>query len=244
MATSDPKMQEVKQEGVVLLLINEAMPGFVRIEFAYDNELPGKIAKLNRTPLPLPYSVYLAARVPDCGRLQRTLQLLFAESCATSRDGFLKINADLVRAVVELAASSLIEFSDEEQGISDEERAESDNARSFRQAQDPIMKRATPDEVLFFKMDKKITCVATGSGELIYEGETLSPTEASLKALQALGFDWNEIYEPAYWLQNLQPAKTDRDGVDIGTNKTPVRRQASADVPKSEDNPIMFIKSG
>jgi hypothetical protein len=148
-----------------------------------------------------------------------------------------------LRAAIEPAAIAVLEYSDEELGISPAKRAQ---MRKIREYHDLLRFKAVDveaGEVLYFSKQPAVTCIAIGNGFVEFEGSVMTPTEAALRAIHRLGFDWSEITVTDYWLplSAQQGATNDLDAgapiFDPAVSAKSTRRDAV------EASPIMFVRN-
>ena len=203
------------QEGIVYILINEAMPGFVRVEFTQNNDVADEVYRLNRSSMPMPYDVYFAARVPDYKRLERTLRFLFGGSQTTRCPEFFKTGPDILKAVIELAADMIIELTDKEQGIEPSERREINRHRSERELKAIYNLHIPKGAILKFMNFDNISCTFIGNGNVDFEREEMKYSEAALRAARKLGYDWNTASGIDLWsFQGIPLSNLDKVSVD------------------------------
>ena len=190
------------EKGIVYILTNAAMPGYVKIGLTRNNDVALRVRQLDTTGVPLPFEVYFAANVPDCNTLERTLHFVFGEGRARKNREFFKINPDLAKAIIELVATDPIEYSDEEQAIDVGERQEIETAKKRREVRTFSVLGLQPGAMLTFTKDSSITCTVIGNRKVIFEGEEMSPSAAALKAVHSLGYTWPAVSGMAYWAYN------------------------------------------
>lgn len=231
------------QEGTAFILTNDAMPGFARVEFTTKDDVANKIRKINGSDLPIPFRLYFAAKVNDCGLLDRNLHYLFADHCDTRTSSFFRINPDLLRAAIELAATAVVKFTDEELGIAPEMRARMEQIRATHDASRFGAFSAQADSVLHFSKDTTITCTVLGNGLVQYDGDAITPAEATLRALQQIGFDWAEVSATDYWVQQ-EVHPSDASGI-AGTAPTFGDGMGNLKIARNDadDSPVMFIRN-
>ena len=111
-------------EGIVYILTNAAMPGFIKIGLTQQDDVSLRVKGLDNTSLPLPFECYFSARVPDCRKLERTLHFVFGEKRARLNREFFTASPDLAKAIIELVAIQNVTPSDAQQDITPEERRE------------------------------------------------------------------------------------------------------------------------
>ncbi len=231
------------REGIIFILTNDAMPGFARVESTTKNDVPAKVRKINKSALPVPFRLYFAARVGDIALVDRNLHFLFADHCESRDSQFFKINPDLLRAAIELAANTIVEIEDKELGISPKARSQMQHIRASHAALRFEALNAEPGSSLSFVKDRTISCTALGNGLVEFEGEALPPAQASLKAMHKIGFDWGEVSPTAYW--------TPTSGVSAkGGSDEVIPPDLESEIPEvpivpndADDSPVMFIRN-
>src|SRR5580658_3781291 len=119
--------------GIVYLLTNEAMPGYIKIGLTRQNDVGERVRQLDNTSVPTPFECYFAAHVPDCEKLERTLHFVFGEKRARRNREFFTITPDLAKAIIELVADTRIDVTDVEQSIDAGERREIEEIRHRRE---------------------------------------------------------------------------------------------------------------
>jgi hypothetical protein len=231
------------QEGTAFVLTNDAMPGFARFEFTTKDDIAERIRKINKSDLPLPFRLYFAALVNDCELLNRNLHYLFADHCDARASNFFRINPDLLRATIELAATSLVELSDEEVGISAEKRLQMEQLKTSQDASLFGAFSARPGTTLYFSKDPTISCTALENGMIDYGGAVLTPADATIRALQQIGFDWSEVSASGYWvLEAARPADKAGDSVNSVRSGSQLLKVVAV---RNDDNdsPVVFIRN-
>ena len=231
------------KEGTVFILTNDAMPGFVRLDFTTKDDVTARIRKVNRSELPVPYRVEYAARVPDCEALERSLRFVFSDFCEERGSNFFKINPDLLRAAIEPAAIATVELDDEELGIEPDMRTKMDQLSAYHDALRFEALKLEPGTALNFVKDPSLTCTVIGNGMVEFEGNAATPAEASVKAMQKLGFEWDRVSATDYWVPETphfpkgQSSKANKPGMDSVLTRMP---EPADDVGNS---PVMFIRN-
>ena len=66
----------MKEEGIVYVLSNEAMPGLIKIGLTTRNELQARINELYTTSVPVPFICEYASRVDDCAKVEQALNIV------------------------------------------------------------------------------------------------------------------------------------------------------------------------
>jgi T5orf172 domain len=88
----------------VYILINEAMPGLIKIGRT-TTSVKQRISELNAPAgIPLPFTCYYAARVEDCVLVERKLHDAFGDHRVRERREFFWLSPHRAQAALELAA--------------------------------------------------------------------------------------------------------------------------------------------
>lgn len=86
---------------IVYILINEAMPGYVKIGLTTD--LEGRIRSLDTTSVPLPFECFYAAAVANGAAVERQLHDAFLDHRVRSSREFFEIAPERVVSALRLA---------------------------------------------------------------------------------------------------------------------------------------------
>jgi hypothetical protein len=186
-------------EGIVYILTNAAMPGFIKIGLTQQDDVSLRVKGLDNTSLPLPFECYFSARVPDCRKLERTLHFVFGEKRARLNREFFTASPDLAKAIIELVAIQNVTPSDADQDITPEERREIEAEKVKRTLGGLGIEPGT--ELVFVK-DPAITCLVHDAKKVSFRGEVLSLSKAALVAIHEMGFTWPTANGFEYWSLN------------------------------------------
>ena len=186
--------EDTTSEGIVYVLINEAMPGYVKIGKTTD--LESRIKSLDSTGLPLPFECTYAAQVADMDFVERQVHEGFADKRVRARREFFEIEPERAVAVIRLAelkevtpGDTIVEFEDDKSALNmvkDKKRS----AFNFDKASIP------QGATLTFTRDKNITCTVVDRKQVEFQGETMSVSEA---ARRALGREHYRPQGPIFW---------------------------------------------
>lgn len=185
--------------GIVYILTNEAMPGYVKIGLTRQNDVGDRVRQLDNTSIPVPFECYYAAAVPDCARLERTLHFVFGEKRARRSREFFTIDPDLAKAIIELVADQRVDVSDVDQSIDQTERREIEQMRRRREVRTFTSLRVPMGATLTFTKDPEITCTVVKPRKVSFRGEEMSPSAAALQIVHEMGYDWPTVSGMDYW---------------------------------------------
>ena len=185
--------------GIVYILTNESMPGYVKIGLTRKNDVGERVRQLDNTSIAVPFECYFAAEVPDCAKLERTLHFVFGERRARRNREFFTIDPDLAKAIIELVADAPIRVTDAEQAINAGERREIETRRRRREVRTFTSLHVPMGATLTFTKNPEVTCTVIKPRKVLFEGEEMSPSAAALKAIHAMGYDWPSVSGMDYW---------------------------------------------
>jgi len=183
-------------EGIVYILKNEAMPGYIKIGKT-STSVEQRILELSRSSaVPLPFECYYAARVADMDKVEEALHDAFGDHRKNPRREFFTISPERVVAVLRLLTLEEVTPSRDAGVESKEDAVAIEVARKKRAAFNFKMVDIPVGAELAFIRDEKIICrVASDQKHVEFQGETTSLSSAAQKAL---GSKW-QVQGPAYW---------------------------------------------
>ncbi len=182
----------------IYVLTNEAMPGLIKVGMTTDTVESRLTALSGATGVPLPFECYFAAEVKDAARTEKTLHQLFSETRINAKREFFRLDPEKF-----VLAVSIGEFKEVTPGMAQVEPAEQEALEKAKARRPRIRLDAIgilPGTVLQFSRDESIHAVVTADGKVVYDGETLSPSAAALKALHKLGYQSPAASGSEYWM--------------------------------------------
>ena len=185
-------------EGNIYILINEAMPGYVKVGKTTD-EIEKRMKSLDTTGVPLPFECFYAARVADMDFVERQLHDAFDDTRTRARREFFEIDPARVGSALKLAALEEVTPKDDVVETSDDRRA-LDDARSKGNSFNMEMIGIKPGSILVFSKGENITCQVLDRHTVEFEGEGMSLTKSALIIINRLGYTWGKIAGPQYWM--------------------------------------------
>jgi hypothetical protein len=183
---------------IIYVLINEAMPGLVKIGLTTGESVESRIASLSAASgIPLPFECYFAAEVTDCAKLEKTLHQLFSESRINPKREFFKVDPEKV--VLAISIGGFKEVTPGATEIDKEEQEALDRIKARRPRIKLDALGIKPGDVLTCSRDETITATVVDGGKISFGGETLSLSAAALKALHSLGYSTPAASGSWYW---------------------------------------------
>ena len=185
-------------EGNVYILINDAMPGYVKIGMT-EGPVSKRMKELDSAGVPLPFGCFYAARVADVNFVEKQLHDAFGDQRVRSRREFFQIDPARVAAALKLAELEDVTPREDIVETSDDQRA-LDTARTKSGSFNMAMVGIAPDTELIFSRDESITCKVLDKHEVEFEGERMSLTASALRVMKRIGYSSNSIAGPQYWM--------------------------------------------
>jgi hypothetical protein len=193
-------MQELSEsensKGIVYILVNEAMPGYIKIGKT-TTSVEQRVLELSRsTSVPLPFECYYAARVADVNKVERAFHDAFSDHRKNPKREFFILAPERAVAILRLLALEEVTPSRDVGVESKEDAAAIEDARKKRAAFNFKMVDIPAGAELKFVRDENIVCiVAPDQKHVTFKGRDMSTSEA---AAEALGSKWWP-QGPAYW---------------------------------------------
>jgi hypothetical protein len=178
---------------IVYILINEAMPGYVKI--GKTSGLEQRVRDLSRASgVPLPFEVFYAAKVRDMNEAEKLIHDAFGDTRVAPNREFFKIAPERVVAALKLAQIENVtpqsDFVD-----SPEEQVALDKARRNRFRFNFEMVKIPPGSILQFTRDPQITCKVINDTQIEYNGVVKSLSDAA-KSLLGVPYP---VQGPVFW---------------------------------------------
>ncbi len=177
-------------EGIIYILINEAMPGYVKVGKTADS-IENRMKGLDTTGVPLPFECFYAAKVTDISFVERQLHDAFGDNRVRKSREFFNIDPARIASALKLAAledvtpkSDIVETTDDKRAL--------DSAKSKRGMFNMEMVGIRPESTLVFSKGEEITCKVLDNHEVEFEGERMSLTKSALIIIKRLGYQWDK----------------------------------------------------
>lgn len=97
------KAKTEQAHGAIYVLTNPAMPGIVKIGYT-TSEVPTRMAELDRTPVPLPFSCFYAGYVENVQIQEQRIHAIFADRRLRPQREFFTVSPEQAKAAIELVA--------------------------------------------------------------------------------------------------------------------------------------------
>lgn len=189
-------MENESGSNIVYILINGAMPGYVKIGIAKN--LKARMKSLYRTPVPLPFECFYACRVNDGPEVERWLFNVFADRRVSNEREFFEIEPERVSAALRVREIEEVTPKDNYTESEEDVRA-LEKVSSRREKFNFKMVEINPGETLQFSMDELITCKVLDNHYVEFNNQKLSLTAAAKQVLESKGIHWQAVSGPGIW---------------------------------------------
>ena len=177
---------------IVYILINEAMPGYVKI--GRTNNLEQRMRQLDTTGVPLPFECFYACTVADAGFIEKQLHDAFGDQRIRSNREWFEIAPERITAALRIAQiEDITPNRDFVENIEDQKAL--DKARERRSIFNFQMVEIPVGATLTFTRDSSVSCVVVNNRQVQYLDRIVSLGAA---AQDALGYS-RAIQGPLYW---------------------------------------------
>ena len=181
----------------VYILINEAMPGIIKIGWT-DKNVEERMKELDKTSTPVPFTCYFAKRVEDPTFIESKLHEAFDEFRIRDNREFFRMSPDQAKAALEIANGTdvtpkgdVVESESDRVALNKERNR---NRFNFDEA------GIDAGEILEFKKDPSITAKVLDNGQIDFRGTRTSLSQSALIIVQEMGYKWNKIAGPQFWM--------------------------------------------
>jgi hypothetical protein len=200
---------------IVYVLINEAMPGYVKIGFT-TTSIEQRIRELDTTAIPLPFECYFAAklRTRSAKEIERLLHDAFLEKRVRSSREFFQISPE--RVVSALRIAEIEDITPNRDFVeSEEDQKALDKARERRVMFNFEMAKIPLGATLVFVEDENITATVvklSGQKTIEYQGEISSPSSLA----QRIKNNPYPLQGTLYWMYEGETLDERRRRIELG----------------------------
>jgi hypothetical protein len=178
---------------IIYILINEAMPGYVKI--GRTTNLNQRIRSLYRTQIPLPFECFYACTVESGVEVERWLFDVFEDRRVSKDREFFEVSPERVAAA--LRAKAIKDVTPRQTYTeSEEDRVALNKARTNRDRFNFKMVDIPIGAELVFSRDEKIKAKVVGNRNIEFDSEI---TSLSSSAQKILGYDY-KVAGTLYWM--------------------------------------------
>ena len=186
-------------KGVVYVLSNPSMDGYVKI--GKTTNLEQRLKSLDNTSTPLPFRCVFAVEVEDMDKVESLAHQAFKKDRTRSNREFFEIDEE--QAVSALKMTGGKNVTPQNDVAEDAESIEAlNNATQKRSRFKFSMIGLKPGETLEYVRDNSITAKIVDDRSIEIDGNINSLSLSALELLHKEGLDWKTVQGPRYWMHN------------------------------------------
>jgi hypothetical protein len=203
----------------VYVLTNQAMPGMVKIGITSKDSVETRMKDLDATGVPLPFECYYAAEVEDAQRVERALHSAFDDVRVRRGREFFDLDPNKAKGIIELLAVN--DVTPRNEVIA----SEADSAALLkRKGKSGLFKFSTAEipvgATLAFSRGDGHTATVIDDRNILFCDHATSLSNAALRIMRELGYEWKTIDGTAYWLY---------EGQSVGDRRREVQERCAQD---------------
>lgn len=183
---------------IVYVLVNQAMPGLIKIGRTYGDTVEVRMRQLDSTGVPLPFECFYAAEVESAAKVERAIHEAFEDQRVRRNREFFRLSPDKPRAVIRLL--EIRDVTPSVDVVSEPGDQEALNqARKRRSVFRFSMVGIKPGAMLQSVFDESITCSVKDDRWITFRGAEDSLSNSASVIAKEKGINWQSIAGPAYW---------------------------------------------
>lgn len=183
------------KHGIVYVLINQAMEGYIKIGKTTD--LVKRLKSLDNTSLPLPFECHYAAEVQDMDFVESTLHDVFGDHRVRKNREFFEVSPERVVSALKLTPHQVVAVHPDYDDHTDEQAVQ--NAKERRSVFNFKMVDVGAGATLTFSRNRDVNCTVVDNRSVEFQGAVMSLSNAALKALTQEGVHWQSAQGANYW---------------------------------------------
>ncbi len=196
-------------DNIIYILINESMPGYVKI--GRTDNLEQRIRSLDTTSIPLPFECFYACTVKNASFVEQQLHDAFLDHRVRSSREFFEISPE--RAVAALKLAEIENVTPKKDFVETQEDQQALNqARTRRAVFNFKMVDIPVGAELVFSRDENIKAKVIDNRSIMFNGEI---TSLSTSAQKVLGYDYG-IAGTDYWMYEGETLDERRRRIESG----------------------------
>lgn len=183
-------------KGVVYVLSNPAMDGYIKI--GKTTNLEQRLKSLDNTSTPLPFRCIFAIEVEDMDQVERLAHQTFKRDRVRSNREFFEIDEEQAVAALKMTGGRNVTPAND-LAEDDEALDALDKATQKRSRFKFSMLNIKPGEELEYVRDTSVIAKVIDDTSIEFDGNLTSLSQAALELLHREGIEWKTVAGPRYW---------------------------------------------
>lgn len=199
-------------KGIIYILINEAMPGLVKIGQT-NTTIEQRMRDLYKTGVPVPFECFHASVVENMEDVEKRIHRAFNKYRVNKNREFFEIEPGSILEILQMVEVEDVtpqeDFVETQDDITAMEKLEQKSKRyNFKIFGIPI------GSILAFDRDSNKTCQVVKGNNVLYNEKELSLSAAALEALKEVGLNWKQVQGPAHWTYKGETLKARKERME------------------------------
>lgn len=183
-------------KGVVYVLSNPAMDGYIKI--GKTTNLERRLKSLDNTSTPLPFRCIFAIEVEDMDQVERLAHQTFKRDRVRSNREFFEIDEEQAVAALKMTGGRNVtpanDLAEDDEALDALDKATQKKSR-FKFS----MLNIKPGEELEYVRDSSVIAKVIDDTSIEVDGNLTSLSQAALELLHREGVEWKTVAGPRYW---------------------------------------------
>ena len=183
-------------KGIIYILINPSMPGYVKI--GKTSNLERRLKQLDNSSVPVPFQCAYAAEVSSYEKVEKLLHDAFADARSRSRREFFEVDEQRVISALRIAKGKNVTPKKDVTEDEESSRVLEKTSERRRRFKFSLVKLKKGAEITYLK-DPSIKAVVVSDTQIELDGERLSLSVAAHQLLKRDGYNWKTVQGPQFW---------------------------------------------
>ena len=185
---------------IVYILTNESMPDTIKV--GITENLDRRVRELDNTSTPLPFECYYAVEVENANAIEKKIHEGLDDKRIRQNREFFNATPEQAKSILEIAevmggknvtpTEDIVDTPQDKQAL--------DKSKKKRSRFNFAMINVEPGSILEFVKDKTIICEVVDDTKVKFRGSITSLSNSADIILREMGYDWNSVHGPRWWL--------------------------------------------
>jgi len=184
-------------KNIIYVLTNPSLPDIVKI--GMTSNLENRLRSLYNSSVPVPFECYFACEVENKEFVEKQLHDGFDDFRVNPKREFFRVDPERIVSILKMVmirdvtpSSDIVEDEADQRSL--------DKERVIRSRFNFQMIGVPVGSTLSFVKDPTITSIVVDKHKVEFEDEIHSLSSSTLKIVHRMGYTWNQVSGPSYWV--------------------------------------------